>query len=393
MSDPARRSRFPFLPGALLVQGWLFLGVGACHGIPLDPARLADAGKDTEGETVVECGVHSLPWTDEIPYAPRLDGELGGRFVSVRGARLYVIEEGQGTPLVLLNGGPGNSLHSFVPHFSRAAGFARVIYYDPRGVGRSEWKSEEGYSVRQALSDLEALREQLGIESWVVLGWSWGGHLARLYSLCYLERVRGLVLLSAAADIEAHRRERRPNHHTVAEAKRIRACYTFEGRRVSPFHTDAVPLSHVQLMVYNALANGDWKRQHFNRPSQECMSQIALYEWVHDANYNGAMRLSGDIPLKGAFVGTPFETLIVDGRWDMTYPPDKGMLLAKEIEGGRHMLLEDSSHHAFSEEPERFFRLLEDFLSELPLPDPQRSRAWTQRVSPWVEKIMGRENA
>jgi pimeloyl-ACP methyl ester carboxylesterase len=123
------------------------------------------------------------------------------------------------------------------------------------------------------------------------------------------------------------------------------------------------------------------------------MSQIALYEWVHDANYNGAMRLSGDIPLKGAFVGTPFETLIVDGRWDMTYPPDKGMLLAKEIEGGRHMLLEDSSHHAFSEEPERFFRLLEDFLSELPLPDPQRSRAWTQRVSPWVEKIMGRENA
>jgi pimeloyl-ACP methyl ester carboxylesterase len=289
---------------------------------------------------------------------------------------------------VLLNGGPGLSLHAFVPHFSPAAEFARLIYYDPRGVGRSEWKPEDGYNVAQALLDLEDLRGQLGIESWVVLGWSWGAHLARLYALCYPERVRGLVLVSALADLEARQRPRTPTHHTVDEAKRIRACFTYKGKLAKAAHSDSVPLHQVQRMVYNALRNGEWKRKYFIRPTDERLSQIAQHEWVHDLNYTRGMRRSADIRLKGAFAATPFATLIIDGRWDMTFPPDKGRLLALEIDGSREVILENASHHVFAEEPGRFFELLEEFVAQ-PAPDAGRLHAWREHTAPWADKILG----
>ena len=47
--------------------------------------------------------------------------------------------------LVLIHGGPGGTHHYFHPWFSRAAGFARIIYYDQRGCGLSEFApGEEG---------------------------------------------------------------------------------------------------------------------------------------------------------------------------------------------------------------------------------------------------------
>jgi len=304
------------------------------------------------------------------------------------GVRLHVIEEGEGVPVVLLNGGPGNSLHSFVPHFSRAATFAHLVYYDPRGVGLSDRESGGGYSSAQAIADLEALREALGIEDWVVLGWSWGGHLARLYAVCHPERVRGLVLMSAAAEFDRRLREPRPELLTVSERKRIRACYTYEGRPVLPVYTAGLPPEQVQRMVYNAYRNGDWKRQHYYRPSDEEIAQIARYGWDHDEGYNRLMRLSGDVDLKGAFVGAPFPTLVVDGRWDMTYPADKPFLLAAEMPCALLEVFEEASHHVFSEQPEAFFALLEAFVEDAPAPDPRAVQVYREHVAPWRERIL-----
>ncbi|MGD8697683.1 MAG: hypothetical protein PVJ43_00250, partial [Gemmatimonadales bacterium] len=51
----------------------------------------------------------------QVPEVPRLeDGlDLTVRRIDVGGAELYVEEEGSGTPLVLINGGPGGTHHYF----------------------------------------------------------------------------------------------------------------------------------------------------------------------------------------------------------------------------------------------------------------------------------------
>lgn len=47
--------------------------------------------------------------------------------------------------------------------------------------------------MAQAIEDLEAVRRALEIESWIVLGHSWGSDLAVRYALDHPARVRGVV--------------------------------------------------------------------------------------------------------------------------------------------------------------------------------------------------------
>ncbi|MCI0495706.1 alpha/beta fold hydrolase, partial [candidate division KSB1 bacterium] len=129
----------------------------------------------------------------EIPatfrWCDRIDG-LKKQRINVGDAELYVEEEGTGTPLVLINGGPGGTHHYFHPWFSRAKNYARIIYYDQRGCGLSEFKpGEKGYSVDQAVEDLDAIRRALNIEKWVLLGYSYGGFLAQYYTVRHPDHV------------------------------------------------------------------------------------------------------------------------------------------------------------------------------------------------------------
>ncbi|KKQ32271.1 MAG: hypothetical protein US49_C0011G0012 [candidate division TM6 bacterium GW2011_GWF2_37_49] len=56
----------------------------------------------------------------EIPQLPPLCDELPGLkngFADIQDGKLYYEEEGQGIPLVLINGGPGGTHHTFHPYF------------------------------------------------------------------------------------------------------------------------------------------------------------------------------------------------------------------------------------------------------------------------------------
>jgi len=108
-------------------------------------------------------------------------------------ASYIVKQEGQGIPLLLINGGPGGTHHVFHPYFSQAKNFAHMIYYDQRGTGKSS-TDETGatYTIRQAVEDIENLRKALKIEKWAVLGWSYGGLLAQCYALTVSGTYSGL---------------------------------------------------------------------------------------------------------------------------------------------------------------------------------------------------------
>ena len=51
-----------------------------------------------------------------------------------------------------------------------------------------------GWTVGDVLAQLEAVRGEVGEDSWFVMGHSWGAALAALYAQSHSERVRGLVL-------------------------------------------------------------------------------------------------------------------------------------------------------------------------------------------------------
>ncbi|HYW16180.1 MAG TPA: prolyl aminopeptidase [Allosphingosinicella sp.] len=97
-------------------------------------------------------------------------------------------------PVVFLHGGPGAGCS---PAHRRQFDPARydILLFDQRGCGRSTpHASLEANTTWHLVDDIERLREQAGIERWMVFGGSWGSTLALAYAETHPERVTELVL-------------------------------------------------------------------------------------------------------------------------------------------------------------------------------------------------------
>jgi proline iminopeptidase len=103
-----------------------------------------------------------------------------------------------GRPAVYLHGGPGSGC---VPQNRRYFDPAiyKIILTDQRGCGRSRPRVREISDLKvnttaHLVADLERLREHLRVDSWTVLGASWGSTLGLVYAQAFPHRVASMVL-------------------------------------------------------------------------------------------------------------------------------------------------------------------------------------------------------
>ena len=338
------------------------------------------------------------------PYCDELD--LDARYVNIGDCNLYIEEEGEGVPMVILHGGPGSTHHNFHPHFLRAKNFAKVIYYDQRGCGFSDYEpGEGGYSVEQAVNDLEKLRQALGIEKWIVLGHSYGGYLAQRYAIEYPESVMGLILVTAVPGLRdtvglegvVHKLEptRQYDYISEEEMKRMKEIRAEISNLVK--EEKIPPEKAVEIWLYNNQLNGDWKRQNFYRPTEEEMTRSALYGWKHDGvfnevflgrpGFNWIMSMdAGKVDLEGAFEDCPMPTLIIEADWDLTWNTDKPQKMQENHPGSEMVVFQSSGHSPFADDPEKFFNLLEEFVTTLPEISQKDVLKWKGYLGRWEEE-------
>lgn len=110
--------------------------------------------------------------------------------------KIYFQEAGnpEGKPVLFVHGGPGGGIVPIYRQYFDPTKW-RIILFDQRGCGRSTPHAElKENTTWDLVSDIEKLRLQLGVESWVVFGGSWGSSLALAYSETHPERCRGLIL-------------------------------------------------------------------------------------------------------------------------------------------------------------------------------------------------------
>jgi proline iminopeptidase len=127
--------------------------------------------------------------------------------VAVRGVELFVRRVGQGSPAVVLHGGPGAHHDYLLPGFDALADGRELIYYDQRGGGRSPVARDVAVGWTEHVADLEALRTTWGLERLTLAGYSWGGLLALLYAVSHPGRVGRLALISPAPAWRAAREQ------------------------------------------------------------------------------------------------------------------------------------------------------------------------------------------
>ena len=109
---------------------------------------------------------------------------------------LYVDESGNsdGLPVLFVHGGPGGACDASSRRFFDPQKF-HIITFDQRGCGRSiPHGSLEENTTDHLISDIEVIREYLGVSKWIMFGGSWGSTLSLLYAQNFPSRVSALIL-------------------------------------------------------------------------------------------------------------------------------------------------------------------------------------------------------
>jgi proline iminopeptidase len=118
-------------------------------------------------------------------------------FVDAHGVLIYYKSLGQGPPLMVVHGGPGADHTYFLPYLLPLARTHRLIFIDERGSGHSERLQDTSrYTVEAMADDVEDVRVGLGLGQISLLGHSYGGVLAQAYALKYQQNLSHLILNS-----------------------------------------------------------------------------------------------------------------------------------------------------------------------------------------------------
>ena len=128
------------------------------------------------------------------------DNDSTGKYTIANGIKIYYEIYGQGQPLLLLHGN-SSSIESFylqIPEFSK---HYRVIAVDTRGQGKSADDGKK-YTYDLFADDMNALLNNLNIDSANILGWSDGGNTGLIMAMKYPKKVKRLVTMGANVFID-----------------------------------------------------------------------------------------------------------------------------------------------------------------------------------------------
>lgn len=273
---------------------------------------------------------------------------------------LHVEECGSpdGYAVLFLHGGPGAGCSPVHRQFFDPDRY-RIVLFDQRGCGRSApHASLENNTTQHLLEDIEIIREELGIEQWLVFGGSWGSTLALVYAQSYPERVRGLILrgifLCRPRDIDWFYQhgasEIFPDHwhefeRLIPLAEREQMLHAYHRRLMGDDEFTRMAAAKAwsawearcsTLVLNDELVN------HFSEPYQALA--LARIEAHYFAN-NCFLRPNQIIEDAGRLAGIPIT--IIHGRYDMVCPVEQAWALHNACPDAELQIIASAGHSAF----------------------------------------------
>ena len=125
-------------------------------------------------------------------------------FIEVDSRMIYMEEHGKSNPssIILFHGGPGAGCAGLELLAIELGERYHVISFDQCGVSRSDAiREDESFGMTEHIELIDNMRKVLGIDSWTVLGHSYGGILACLYAYTYPQSTDAVIYVSTAWDI------------------------------------------------------------------------------------------------------------------------------------------------------------------------------------------------
>lgn len=283
-----------------------------------------------------------------LPPTPR----LAKRTVETRGLNFAVYSSPpvQGRlPLVCVNGGLIYGHKLLWPALSPLALHQQLIFYDQRGRGESQAPpGVHAATLEHDVGDLVALREQLGLRKWNVLGHSWGGGISIL-AAARDENISRLVLVNSVGTTSAWL----DGMHERA-LDRIGASDRAVLQRLDPLtlhNPDPATHSAYSRAIYPAWFGDPDLAQLFAPPRSESKAGSAVASRLRREGYDW----------RSVVRGVQIPALVIHGERDLL-PPDVARDLVAHLPKAKLELIPGAGHMPFWETPERFFDLVEGFL-------------------------------
>jgi L-proline amide hydrolase len=272
------------------------------------------------------------------------------------------LKNGQ-TPLVLLHGGPGAAHNYLIAIAELVAPTGRaVVLYDQIGCGLSTHlpgAPKEFWTPELFMEELQLLVEHLGIsDNYAILGQSWGGMLGMQFATHQPAGLKALVVADSPAGMEIW----------VSEANKLRALLPADVEATLKLHEEAgttespdyvaamdvfyakhvcrVPMPPDVLASFAQIGEDPTVYHTMNGPSEfHCIGTLKYWN-IHDQLHK---------------ISVP--TLLMSGAYDEATPA-MVQEIHRRIPDVLWELFPNSSHMPHIEEPERFARVLNGYLSE-----------------------------
>ncbi len=276
------------------------------------------------------------------------------------GHRIYVEQCGNpnGLPVVVLHGGPGGGCSPMMRRFFDPDIY-RVILFDQRGCGRSRpHASVENNTTWHLVSDIELIRETLGVSDWIVFGGSWGATLALIYAQAHPASVLQLVLRGVFLSTQ---RELDWFYQGGAGAFWPEVWQTFEDLIPEDERHDMIAAYHKRLFSGDAMletkyacAWAGWENALASIDSQgiggtsageyaRAFARLENHYFINRCFLNDEQQI-----LRNVAKIAHIPAIIVQGRFDMICPPVSAYALASNWPKSR-LIMVAKAGHALSE--------------------------------------------
>ena len=238
-------------------------------------------------------------------------------FVEADGFRIRYLHAGQGSPLVHLHGAGGPRL---TPAHELLSRHHRVIVFEMPGFGQSP-ANDRTQTMPELASTMARAIEQLGLQTFNLIGTSFGGKTALWLALEAPERVLALVLEAPAA-IRQDGSEP-PSGSPEEMARRLYA---------HPERLGAIPVPDLATRT----------------------KTLRLVQRLRGPNR--------DAELERRLPGLAAPTLVLFGTLDQVIAPAMGRVYKDLIPGCHLVFVYDAGHGISTDRPEAFVEVVADFL-------------------------------
>jgi proline iminopeptidase len=274
------------------------------------------------------------------------------------GVRLWTIERGKGSPVIVIHGGPGMDHATLAADLTPLERRHRLIYYDQRGGGQSTLPTDTSLlSIDHHVRDLEALRRHLELEKVTLLAHSFGPAIAAQYAIAHPSRVERMIFLGPIPP--------RKGDFFEEYGKRLNARLSEEQRKRAEalsFDTDgdviAVCREYWSIMtaprVAKSLSPGVVK-------ADLCAGSAEAIRYGMTKTSSVTFASLGDWNWTAALAKVTAPTLILHGEED-AIPMEMIEEWTKAMPNAKLMRLRKTAHFPHAERPKIVFKVMETFL-------------------------------